>query len=184
MRRLHFFNALSADGYFAGTDGEIDWHHVNEETNAFAVEQAQSSGELVFGRITYELMAAFWDTAAALETHPVLARLMTALPKHVFSRTLEAATWENTTLHRGDPASTLAQLKQQPGGDLTILGSANLASSLHDAGVIDEYHLLVNPVLLGDGQPLFQGITQRLPLRLCDTRSFGNGSVLLRYERL
>jgi dihydrofolate reductase len=183
VRKVIYFNAVSVDGLFAGPEGEIDWHHVNEETSALAMDNAQGGGELVFGRKTYELMAGFWPTEEARAMDPGVAGAMNALPKHVFSRTLENAAWENTTLHREDPAKGLARLKAQPGDDLVILGSANLASALHGPGLIDEYHLLVNPLLLGQGRPLFEGLAGRVPLRLCDSWVFLNGVVLLRYER-
>lgn len=183
MRKLVFFNAISVDGYFAGPDGEIGWQHVDEATNAYAAEQALGGGGLIFGRVTYELMHSFWPTPAGREMDPVVSAQMTRLPKYVFSRTLDEVTWANTTLFRDDPAGRIARLKEETGGVLAILGSANLASSLHGSGLIDEYHLLVNPLVLGGGRRLFEELREPLALRLCDTHTFPSGVVLLRYER-
>ena len=183
MRKVIYYNSVSVDGLFSGPEGKIDWHHVNEETSALGLGNAQGGGELVFGRKTYELMAGFWPTAEAQAVEPEVARLMNALPKHVFSRKLESAEWENTTLHREEAAEGLARMKEQPGNDLVILGSANLAASLHGAELIDEYHVMVNPLLLGQGRPLVERLAARVPLRLCDSRVFSNGVVLLQYER-
>lgn len=181
-RKVILFNHSSLDGFFAGPNGELDWPQVDDEMHQHAMDSSQSGGGLLLGRVTYELMAQYWPTPAAMEADPVVAEAMNRLPKYVFSRTLDEAHWDNTTLIREDAAGAIARLKQEPGESLTILGSANLAAALHDRRLIDEYHVLVNPIVLGRGRPLFEGVTDRLPLRLCSTRTFPGGTVLLRYE--
>jgi dihydrofolate reductase len=137
---------------------------------------------LVFGRVTYQLMAGFWPTPNAVKNDPVVAGLMNRLPKIVFSRTLEKAEWNNTRLVRDHVAEEIAKLKQQPGKDIAVFGSANLLSTLMQLDLIDEHRIMVNPVILGDGTPLFKKSTGKQNLKLVRTRTFGNGNVLLCYQ--
>jgi len=106
---------------------------------------------------------------------------MSGLPKIAFSKTLESASWANTTLLGGDPVQHVTRLKEQPGGDMIVLGSGLLASALLRAGLIDEYRLIVSPVLLGSGRPMLPGLDQRIRLRLVGVRQFASGVVLLCY---
>lgn len=182
MRKIILFNMVTLDGYFARTNGGIEWHQVDDEFNQFAVEQLDSAGGLIFGRVTYELMADYWPTLAALEDDPIVAGRMNAVEKYVFSRTLGEAAWNNTRLINADAAGEGARLKQPDGGDLFVFGSANLAETFLSAGLIDEFRIMVNPVVLGSGKPLFKGVKDRLNLRLMKTRTFGNGNVLLVYQ--
>ncbi len=170
------------DGFFAGPDGNIAWHQVDAEFNEFAIQQLDTIGSLIFGRITYEGMASYWPTELARADDPEVAAKMNALPKLVFSRTLERADWENTRLVKGDAAAEIAALKQQPGKDAFIFGSADLASSLIPQGLIDEFRVMVNPVVLGSGMPLFKDLHARLDLQLLQVRTFHNGNVLLYYQ--
>lgn len=185
MRRLIVFNQVSLDGYFAGTNGDISWAHkdaTDAEWNAFVADNAGGGGLLVFGRVTYEMMAAYWPTPLASKNDPVVAERINKLPKIVFSRTLDRASWSNTTLVKGDIAAEIRKLKQQPGPGMAILGSGSIVSQLAQEGVIDEYQVVVNPVVLGKGRTMFDGIPQRLTLKLTKTRTFANGNVLLCYE--
>lgn len=182
MRKLVLFNMITLDGYFAGPAGEIDWHHVDPEFNDFAIEQLSSAGGLIFGRLTYEIMASYWPTSQAIDDDPLVAKKMNNIPKFVFSRTLDQVDWENTRLVKNDAAAEVAKLKQHAGGDLFIFGSANLASSLTRHGLIDEYRLMVNPVLLGKGRPLFENLDHRLSLNLVKTKTFRLGNILLYYR--
>jgi dihydrofolate reductase len=183
MRRLIVFNNVSLDGYFADRNGDMSWAHQQDaEWRAFAAENAKGEGVLVFGRITYEMMAGFWPTPAASQTFPVLAERMNNLPKIVFSRTLERASWNNTKLVKGDLAAEIRRMKSEPGEGMAILGSGSIVSQLAQEGLIDEYQIAVHPVALGAGRTLFAGVTGRLPLKLTKTRTFGNGNVLLCYE--
>jgi dihydrofolate reductase len=182
VRKVTLFNHVSLDGFFAGPNGELDWPNVDDEMHEYAIGSAQAGGGLIFGRVTYEMMANYWPTAAAMEANPLVAEQMNALPKYVFSRTLDEASWNNTTLVKEDAAEAIARLKQEPGPDLAILGSANLAASLHDGRLIDEYRVVINPLVLGRGRALFDGVTRRLYLRLRNTRTFPNGVILMVYE--
>jgi dihydrofolate reductase len=175
------FVLTTLDGYHAGPNGEIDWHNVDQEFNEFAIEQGDALGALVFGRVTYELMASYWPTPEARESDPVVAGQMNGLPKVVVSRTLDRAEWANTRLVNDDVAGQLAELKRQPGKDIGVFGSSNLTASLLGMGLVDEVRILVNPVLLGAGKPLFE-TADRTKLKLLQTRTFASGNVLLTYR--
>lgn len=182
MRKIILFNMATLDGLFAGPGGEIDWHHVDEEFNEFAIAQLNSAGGLLFGRVTYQGMASYWPTDVAIKNDPIVADKMNTLPKIVFSRTLERVEWNNTRLVKGNIAEEISKLKQQPGKDLLLFGSADLASTLTNLGLIDEYRVMVNPVVLGNGKPLFTGMKEKLNLKLTSTKTFRNGNVLLCYQ--
>jgi dihydrofolate reductase len=182
MRKVILFDMVTLDGFFAGPDGEIDWHHVDEEFNDFAIAQLNSAGGLLFGRATYQGMASYWPTDTATANDPIVADKMNTLPKIVFSRTLERVEWNNTRLVKGNIAEEISKLRQQPGQDWLLFGSADLASTLTNLGLIDEYRIMVNPVILGNGKPLFKRIKDKLSLKLVQTRTFGNGNVLLCYQ--
>ena len=147
---------VTLDGFFEGPDHDINWHNVDAEFNEFAIEQTSAVDALLFGRVTYQLMANYWPTPAAIEDDPVVAGLMNRLPKIVFSRTLEKAEWNNTRLIRDHVAEEISKLKQQPGKDLALFGSANLMSTLMQLDLIDEHRIMVSPVILGSGNPLFK----------------------------
>ncbi len=182
MRKLTVFMMTTLDGFFAGPHGELDWHVVDEEFNAFAVEQLNAVDTLVFGRVTYEGMAGYWPTEAAKTDDPVIAEKMNAMPKIVCSRTLDKADWQNTRLVKGQAAEEIAALKQQPGRDLIIFGSSNLSASLLALGLIDEFRIMVNPVLLGAGRTLFNDGGAQVPLQRVQVRPFRSGNVLLYYQ--
>lgn len=185
MRRLTVFNSVTLDGYFTGTNGDMSWAHKaadDAEWNEFVAANASGGGALVFGGVTYRMMAGYWPTPLAFANTPVVAERMNSLPKIVFSRTLDEAAWNNTTLLRGDPTAEMRRLKGEPGDDMTILGSGSIVAQLAGAGVIDEYQVIVNPLVLGGGRTMFEGVEERLPLKLRRSRVFGNGNVLLCYE--
>jgi dihydrofolate reductase len=179
MRRLFVSNIMSLDGFFEGPNGEFDWPLVEEEFLGYARDMLRTVDTILFGRRTYLHMAAYWPTAPRDE----IAEQMNTLPKVVFSRTLERAEWKNSQLVRGDAAEEVARLKRASGKDLVILGSAALASSLLQANLIDEYRVILEPVVLGSGHPLFKSITGRIKMKLTGTRVFGSGVVVLYYER-
>ncbi|MCI0541337.1 MAG: dihydrofolate reductase family protein [Verrucomicrobiales bacterium] len=161
----------------------MNWAHKDDaEWNAFVSGNASGGGELVFGRITYEMMAGFWPTPFAIQNMPVVAERMNNLPKVVFSRTLTKASWNNTKLVKGDIAAAIRKMKKASGADMVILGSGSIVSQLAQVGLIDEYHVVVNPIVLGKGKTLFEGINGKLPLKLTKTRAFSNGNILLCYE--
>lgn len=172
---------ISIDGYFEGPDREIDWHNVDDEFNQYAIGFLNSIDTLIFGRVTYELMAGYWPTEAALAHDPVVAGKMNRMAKIVFSKTLKKADWNNTTLIREDIAEKVEVLKKLEGKDIAIFGSSDLGVALISAGLIDELSILVNPVVLGKGKTLFRGINSRLDLTLLGTKVFRSGNVLLSY---
>ena len=182
MRKLFSFNMVTLDGFFEGSNHEIDWHNVDGEFNEFAIEQTGAVDMLLFGRVTYQLMASYWPTPDAIKNDPIVAGLMNRLPKIVFSRTLDKAEWNNTRLVKDHIAEEISKLKQQPGKDLALFGSANLMSTLMQLDLIDEHRIMVNPVILGSGNPLFKRAKDKLNLKLIRTRIFGNGNVLLCYQ--
>ena len=173
---------VSLDGFFEGPNHEIDWHNVNAEFNEFAIEQTQGAGVLLFGRKTYELMAGYWPSESAKKNDPVVAELMNRALKVVFSKTLKDAEWNNTRLATTSAVEEVKKLKREPGRDLAIYGSNQLSVSLVQAGLIDEFRIMVNPVILDGGNLLFKGIKDRLNLKLLRTRTFKSGNVLLCYQ--
>ncbi|MCX5658844.1 MAG: dihydrofolate reductase family protein [Planctomycetota bacterium] len=185
MRKLSAFIQVSLDGLFAGESGDISWAHKpkdDAEWNAFVAGNASGGGALLFGRVTYEMMAGYWPSPMAAKNDPVVAERMNALPKFVVSRTLDKASWRNTTLIKGDLAAEIRKLKQSPGEDIAILGSGSLVAQLLQAGLLDGLQVVVNPLVLGKGRPLFAGVDAKIGLRLARTRAFANGSVVLWYE--
>jgi dihydrofolate reductase len=185
MQKLIVFNNVTLDGYFAGANGDFSWAHSGNkdaEFDAFVGENASGGGRLLLGRITYQLMASYWPTPNAIKNDPVVAEGMNRVSKVVFSRTLEHASWNNTKLAKGDIASEIRQMKKEPGEGMAILGSGSLVSQLAPEGLIDEYHVVLNPVVLGKGQTMFDGIKEKLNLKLTKTRTFSSGKVFLCYE--
>lgn len=185
MRKLAVFNSVTLDGYFVDTKGDMTWAHKDDpEWNGFVAGNASGEAVLVFGRVTYEMMASWWPTPQALQSMPVVAERMNSLQKVVFSRTLDRASWSNTTLVKGDMVAAIRQMKREPGNDLVILGSGSIVAQLAQEGLIDEFQIALNPIALGAGRTMFAGIRERLHLKLTQTRSFANGNVFLRYERM
>jgi len=183
MRRLIVFNHVSLDGYFVDGKGDMSWAHAqDQEWNAFVQENASGGGELLFGRETYDLMASFWPTPGAIQHFPLVAERMNNAPKVVFSRTMDSAPWNNTKLVKDNIAAEIRKMKEAAGPGMVIMGSGSIVSQLALENVIDEYQIVVGPVALGGGRTLFEGIRQKLPLKLSKTRAFSNGNVLLCYE--
>ncbi len=182
MRHVLFFMMVSLDGYYEGKDGQIDWHNVDEEFNDFAIQQLNEVDTLLFGRVTYDMMANYWPTPQARTDDPVVAEKMNSTPKIVFSHTLRDAKWENTRIVKDDFAAEVTRLKAQPGKDMIIFGSSDLAVSFLEHGLLDECRVMINPVVLGQGKSLFTGIHDRLKLKLLKSRTFHSGNVLLYYQ--
>ncbi|MGH8871535.1 MAG: dihydrofolate reductase family protein [Acidimicrobiia bacterium] len=185
MRKIILMMSVSIDGFIEGPGGEIDWHMVDDELHDHFNKQLRAMGAFLNGRVTYELMAGFWPTADTdpSSTGPMVefARIWRDMPKIVYSRTLEHADW-NTTVVRDLVVEEVEELKAQPGGDLA-LGGADLAAAFRRHDLIDEHRLYVHPIVIGEGKPLFQPSDTRMSLRLAETQTFGNGVVLLRYQR-
>lgn len=183
MRKLIVFNHVTLDGYFTDNHGDMSWAHKQDpEWNAFVSQNASGGGQLLFGRKTYEMMASYWPTPAAMKNSPVVAEGINKLPKVVFSKTLDKASWNNTKLVKGDVVQEVHKMKAAPDEDMVIMGSGSIVSQLAQAGLIDEYQMVFSPIVLGNGRTLFQGVDKKLPLKLAKSRTFGNGNVLLCYE--
>src|SRR6185312_3680547 len=185
MRRLSVFNSVSVDGYYRTVDGDLSWAHAGGEDPEFAdftAGNASGDSTLLFGRKTYEMMASFWPTPMAAAQMPVVARQMNLLPKVVFSRTLAQASWQGTTLEKGELVATVRRLKSEGGSDLVIMGSGSIVAPLAAAGLVDELQLLVVPVALGAGRSMFEGLGRPLSLQTRSTRAFGNGKLFITYE--
>ena len=183
MRKLSVFNATSLDGFFADANGDMSWAHARDpEWQTFAEANASGSGEFLFGRVTYELMARYWPTPMAKENNPVTAERMSRSLKTVFSKTLSQPSWANTKVINGDVAAAVRAMRQEAGADMVILGSGTIVSQLTEASLIDQYQIAVVPIILGKGRTLFEGLSKKLRLRLTDTRTFGNGNTVLTYE--
>jgi dihydrofolate reductase len=185
MRRLIVFNHVTLDGYFTGANGDMSWAHAGNddaEFNAFVADNASGGGQLLLGRTTYELFSSYWPTPTAIKNDPIVAQGMNTMPKVVFSRTLDNVSWSNTKLLKGDLISEVRKLKNEPGNGIAILGSGTIVSQLAPTRLIDEYQVVVNPIVLGKGRPLFDGLEKTLNLKLTKTRAFGNGKVYLCYQ--
>jgi dihydrofolate reductase len=185
MRKVVVMMSVSVDGFMSDPQGQLGWQLVDEELHTHFNELLAEAGAFLDGRVTYELMAEYWPTADQDPTAPApiaeFARIWRAMPKVVYSRTLESADW-GTTVVREVVAEEVQALKAQPGGDL-VLGGAELGDAFRRLDLVDEYRLYLHPVVLGQGRALFRPAEHPTPLRLVETRVFGSGVVLLRYER-
>lgn len=181
MRKLIMWNLMTLDGFVEGPNRDIGWHEDvwGEELAQLSIEQLRAAGALLFGRITYELMASYWPTAAGESAE--IADFMNGLPKIVVSRTLEKAEWNNTRLIRENAPEEIAKLKREPGKSIFLFGSAELAASLIPYELIDEFRIGLSPTVLGDGNRLFKSPAQ-LKLRLLETRPLNSGAVILRFQ--
>jgi dihydrofolate reductase len=176
MRKVIMFNLITLDGYFEGEKKwDIGWHQVDDEFNEFSIDQLDHANGLIFGRVTYQGMAAYWPTPDARKDDPEVANRMNSIRKYVFTKTLDNAEWSNTQLLKGDAVKELSRLKSEPGKDLFIFGSADLSSTFTRHNLIDEYRLMVNPIVLGKGGPLFKENGTMLKFKLLNTKAFKNG---------
>lgn len=186
MPKMFVFMMVSLDGYMEGPGHDLSWHHVDEEFNIFAAQQMEKADTIVFGRSTYQLMESFWPSKAGLEGDPEVASLMNNTPKVVVSRTLEKVSetdiWKNITLVQENVSEKIQKLKKRGGKDIIVLGSNNLCVTLLKEGLLDEMRLMVNPVVIGSGTPLFQGIKEKVNFQLTSSRNFKNGNILLTYQ--
>jgi dihydrofolate reductase len=181
MRRLSSFTFQSVDGFFKGPDDDITWTRHGPEERAFSEAQVARGDTLVFGRRTYAHMAAFWPTPAAAAHLPAIAAGMNRADKIVVSDSLAAAPWGPARVIGGDVAAAFRDLKAGTGPDMTILGSARLVTHLAGHGLIDAFEIMVYPVAIGAGTPLFAGLARPLDLALTGHRAFASGTLLLTY---
>jgi len=181
MRKLIMWNIITIDGYFEGNHNwDLPFHSVvwGQELEQLSIEQLQSADYLVFGRVTYEGMAAHWTKAEG-----IIADLMNNIPKIVFSKTLETVDWKNTTLIKDHASEVIKKLKAESGKDLYVFGSANLSETFINEDLYDEYRIGIAPVILGSGRPLFgQGIASK-KLTLTSTQQLLTGGTVLKYSK-
>lgn len=183
MAKLTAYNFTTLNGYFKDAQGTTSWNkHSGKEESEYAASSMESgSNILVFGRVTYEMMASFWPTPQALESMPDVAKGMNNSEKMVFSKTLKKADWNNTILVNSDMIEEIKKCKTE-GKNMTILGSGSIITQCAEAGLIDEYEIMINPIALGDGTPMFKGMKRQLDLKLVASRTFKSGIVLLSYK--
>lgn len=198
MRKIVVFDRVTADGYFSGPEGSLDWSVPDAEIDKLGGDAVPGPGNvMLFGRRTYQMFESFWphvlkDSPEAPDPH-VPGRQSAAMrgmavwiheaTKIVFSKTLENVTWHNSQLRRDVEPSHVDAIKREPGGDIMIFGSGQLVSRLTALGLIDEYHLIVSPLLLGGGKTLVNGVGSRTALDLLEVKQYGSGNVMLRYAR-
>lgn len=185
MRKIVVFNMVSVDGYFAGSDGNIDWHRVDDEFNQFAVEHTAEFGGLIFGSTTYKLFEDFWPQALkdpkTSDDDRKIAQIIDDMWKIVFSKTRTDFTWKNTKSYSEIDPQEVKKWKEYDGKDLAIFGSGTIVQQFANLDLIDEYRLMVNPVILGEGKSLFKDV-KKTDLKLIKTREFKNGNILLYYQ--
>ena len=187
MRKLNYIMHISLDGYYADASNNMHWVHMDDYIGDWVDKVISNSDTALYGRVTHEMMAAFWPTAEDLPNPKNSrhigqhARWIKTAKKIVVTKTLNNHTWENTEVIRGDVVKAINDLKQQPGKDVVMLGSATLAQSLISHNLIDDYWLTINPITLGGGHSLFK---QSLKLKLIDpdTQLFPNGSIGVHYR--
>ena len=183
MPKVIVFNNVTLDGYYTGANGDMAWAHKHDpEWLGFVNENAKGDAVLLFGRKTYELMASYWPTPMAMKNDPIVAEGMNKQPKVVFSRTMKEARWSNTRLVNGDPVTEVRKMKNEPGNDMVIFGSGEIISQLAEANLIDDYQIALTPIIIGKGKTMFDGVTNKLNLKLTKSRPFSNGTVVLWYQ--
>jgi len=180
MRKLIMWNIITLDGYFEGDKNwDLQFHETiwGPETEKISIEQLKAADYLVFGRVTYEGMAAYWKTEKG-----EIAELMNKIPKLVCSRTLNSVDWNNSTLVKGNTSAEISKLKAEGDGDMYVFGSANLSETFINDNLFDEYRIGVAPVIAGSGRPLFQkGIAAR-PLTLVSSQQLGTDGLIMRFK--
>jgi len=184
MRKIAVFNFVTLNGYYKGPKGDISWHRHGAEENEYAIEVLKSGNTLLFGRKTYEIMARYWPTPMAIKNDPIVAEGMNNAEKIVFSRKLKKVKWNNTRLVKSNLIKEIKKMKQMPGNNMTLLGSGDIVTQLANQGLIDKYQIMIDPVVIGNGTPLFKGIKNKLDLKLITTRTFKDGIVLLCYQSM
>jgi dihydrofolate reductase len=185
MGRVIYSFSVSLDGFVNSPQHSLDWAVIDDEIHGWFNDRAREAAAFVYGRRLYETMASYWPHAendwSATPVMRDFARIWNPMPKLVFSQTLDHVEW-NSRLLRNDPADEIERLRDQVDGDLDV-GGPTLASALVRRNLIDEYRLVVHPVILGGGTPFFPPLDAPITLRLSETRQFGSGAVLLTYAR-
>lgn len=181
MRKLIMWNIITLDGYFEGSQNwDLSFHNSvwGPELEKLSIEQLNSADYLVFGRVTYEGMAAHWT-----KEEGEIADLMNKIPKLVFSKTLKTADWNNSTIIKENASAEIKKLKAQGGRDMYVFGSANLSETFINDNLFDEYRIGIAPVILGSGRPLFREVISSKKLSLVSTQQLSTGGVVLKYKK-
>jgi dihydrofolate reductase len=178
MRKVILSMMLSLDGFIEGPNRELDWHVWDEEMEKYMYDDVLNKVDaILLGRVAYQLLADYWPSAT-----DSIAPKMNNLPKIVFSKTLQKVEWNNSRLVKENIADEVSKIKQQPGKDLVLFAGADIASTFIQLDLIDEYRIIVNPVVLGSGKPLFKDINDKLNLKLLKTKTFSCGNIILYYQ--
>lgn len=183
-RRLSVFSFITLNGFYKGPNEDISWHNFGEEEQKMSDELSNAGNTLLFGRITYEMMAHYWASPEAAKNDPVTTKGMNSSEKIVFSKKLDQVSWQNTKLIKGDLSDEVRKLKARQGPDMTLLGSGQIMTQLSEVGLIDSYSFMVNPLAIGAGTSIFQGISKKLSLKLESSRVMKSGNILLMYSRM
>ena len=181
MGKLRVFNFITLNSYFQGPKGDISWAHQSAE-DEYAAEMLKGRDRLLFGRVTYEVMSSYWPTAQAMKDAPIVSQGMNSADKIVFSRTLDKAEWNNTRVVRDNISEEIRKLKEESAQDSTILGSGSIVTQFAKEDLIDEFQIMVHPVVLAEGTSIFKGLENQLNLELISTRAFSSGKALLYYR--
>jgi dihydrofolate reductase len=184
MGQLSVFNFTTINGFYKGPGSDISWHHHGGEESEYSADALSADNILLFGRVTYDMMAGFWPTPMAAESAPAVAEGMNKAEKIVFSNTIQKADWNNTRVMSGNIIEQLRRMKQTSAKDMTILGSGSILTQFAEAGLIDTYQLMIDPVAIGSGIPIFNNIKQNIDLELISSKVFKSGTVLLTYRPL
>lgn len=177
MRKVIVSIFVSLDGSFEGPNKELDWFVLDDELEKYMDDFLNTVDTILFGRVAYQLLANYWPSST-----DNLAPKMNNLPKIVFSKTLEKVEWNNSRLIKENINEEILKIKQQPGKDLVLFGGADIASAFLELGLIDEYQIIVNPVVLSNGKPFFKDIKNKFNLKLLKTKTFSCGNVILNYR--
>jgi dihydrofolate reductase len=188
MRKLIFFMHTSLDGFVAGPNGKMDWIKIDEEIFDFVGTMTDKADTALYGRVTYEMMRSYWPTAGeqpdASKHDKEHSKWYNKVPKVILSRTMQETGLKNTRVISNQLPENINELKQQAGKNILIFGSPGASQSLLNDGLIDEFWLFVNPIILGQGMPLFKDITGTTELKLVETKTFECGVIALHYTKL
>lgn len=183
MGRLIAFEFITLNGYYKGEHEDISWHKHGQEEAVFSADKLRNSENiLLFGRVTFEMMASFWPTSMAAEQFPEVAKEMNNIEKIVFSRTLKTTNWQHSSIIGKDMIGHVKSLKDTSSKSMTLLGSGSILTQLASENLVDEYQIMIDPVAIGSGTPLFQNIKRHLDLKLVKSKVFNSGVILLCYE--
>jgi dihydrofolate reductase len=182
MASLNVFNFITLNGFYKDAQNGIGWHKHGGEEEDFSKEGAQSDSIILFGRVTYDMMKSFWPTPMAMESMPEVADGMNKSEKIVFSKKLEKADWNNTRIVNSNVVEEIKKLKKTSKKDMVILGSGSIVTLCAEHNLINTYQIMLDPVAIGNGTPIFSGLKRQLDLKLISTKAFKSGVVLLNYQ--